>query len=58
MYTLRHCMSRHYTSRQVVKCGKNINGPTIRIGTNNSYSSEHIERHGVGKPIGTTKITN
>jgi hypothetical protein len=37
------------------KCGKNINGSTTGTRTNNSFSLEQIERHGVGKPIGTVK---
>jgi hypothetical protein len=39
----------------VTKCGRNINGSTIRTRTKNSYSPKEIERHGIGKPIGTTK---
>jgi len=41
----------------VTKCGKSINGSTIRTKTNNSYNTKQIERHGTGKPIGTTKST-
>jgi hypothetical protein len=42
----------------ITKCGSNIIGSTIWIGTKNLYSLEQIERHGVGKPNGTTKLTD
>jgi hypothetical protein len=37
------------------KCGININGSTIGTRTKNSSSLKQIERHGIGKPIGTIK---
>ncbi len=50
--------SMYYYTCRITECGRSINGSTIGTWTKNSYSIEQIERHGVGKPIGTTKLMN
>ncbi len=54
---LSFCAFSHYNryckACRITECGRNINGSTTRIGIRNSCNPKQIERHGVGKPIGT-----
>jgi hypothetical protein len=54
-FHIRASIARHV---ELQNCGKNINGSIIGTRTRNSYSVKQIEKHGVGKPIGTIKSTN
>jgi hypothetical protein len=52
LFHIKVGIARHV---ELQKYSSSINGSTTRVGIKNPYSTRHIEKHGIGKPIGTTE---